>query len=121
MYATTATFLTVFWFDRFVFLNVEAARVMVLQAKVKTDIEKLLHLIKSGLARNVGSRVWQLFKTLDVNINATALILRRRSPRSLGLFLTYSKVRNKLNIMTSSNDSMNWVTLLTNLPTQFLH
>ena len=57
MHSTISTFSYAFWLYRYIFLNVEAARVMVLEAKVKTDIQKLIHLIKSGLSRNVGSRV----------------------------------------------------------------
>ncbi|KAF8966303.1 linoleate diol synthase [Flammula alnicola] len=41
----------------FIFLNVEASKVMVLRTKVKTHIDNLLRLIKGGLSRNVGSRL----------------------------------------------------------------
>jgi linoleate 10R-lipoxygenase len=41
----------------FIFLNVEASKVMVMEAHVRTNVKKLLGLIKHGLAGNVGSRV----------------------------------------------------------------
>ncbi|KAF9482553.1 linoleate diol synthase [Pholiota conissans] len=41
----------------FVFLKVESAKMMVLQAKVKAHVDKLLGLIKGALVRNVGSRL----------------------------------------------------------------
>ncbi|KAF8159445.1 linoleate diol synthase [Crassisporium funariophilum] len=41
----------------FIFLDVEASRVMVLQQKVKTHVHDLLRLIKSGLGGTVGSRL----------------------------------------------------------------
>jgi len=44
-------------FCRFIFLNVEASKVMVLEKKVKGHVEKLLRLITGGLGGNVGSRV----------------------------------------------------------------
>jgi linoleate 10R-lipoxygenase len=41
----------------FIFLNVEASKVMVMEAHVRTNVKKLLGLIKHGLAGNVGSRL----------------------------------------------------------------
>ncbi|KDR80737.1 hypothetical protein GALMADRAFT_1103751 [Galerina marginata CBS 339.88] len=41
----------------FIFLNVEASKLMVLQEKVKTNVHKLLRLIKEGLGEEVGSRL----------------------------------------------------------------
>ncbi|KAF9038426.1 linoleate diol synthase [Panaeolus papilionaceus] len=41
---------------QFIFLDVEASRVMVLQEKVKKHVQKLLRLIKGGLGGTVGSR-----------------------------------------------------------------
>ena len=43
--------------DSFIFLNVEASKVKVMEAHVQKNVKKLLGLIKHGLAGNVGSRV----------------------------------------------------------------
>jgi len=44
-------------FGRFIFLDVEAAKVMVLEERVKGYVENLLRHIKSNLVVNAGQRV----------------------------------------------------------------
>lgn len=56
------SFLIFLFLNRFIFLDVEASKVKVLEPKVKAEIRKLLKLIKSNLGggsivRRVGARI----------------------------------------------------------------